>query len=342
MVKPTAFRQLYIMKRKLIIGCVLLAIVLAAWAMIPSGKPVPVANAVPDVSVGYPWYPWEGPDTATIAHNEQGDMIRYGRDLISRTAYYLGPQGKVAQQSNGMNCQNCHLEAGTKPWGNNYSGVSSMYPLYRDRSGSLETIQKRVNDCLERSLNGKTLDTNSREMKSIVAYMHWLGKEVKKGKKPLGAGITPLKFLDRAADPARGKEVYIDKCQRCHGANGEGLPDALAGGMGYAYPPLWGEHSYNIGAGLYRLSRFAGYVKDNMPFGASHLETQLTDEEAWDVAAFVNSQPRPTKDISMDWPDKSTKPFDHPFGPYTDSFTEQQHKYGPFDAIVKARKPKGK
>jgi thiosulfate dehydrogenase len=107
----------------------------------------------------------------------------------------------------------------------------------------------------------------------------------------------------------------------------------------YTYPPLWGEHSYNIGAGLFRLSRFAGYVRDNMPFNlASHKNPALTDEECWDVAAFVNSRPRPSKDLSKDWPNISKKPIDHPFGPYTDGFNEQQHKFGPFQPIIDARK----
>ena len=97
--------------------------------------------------------------------------------------------------------------------------------------------------------------------------------------------------------------------------------------------------SYNIGAGLFRLSRFAGYVRDNMPFKqASHTDPQITNEEAWDVAAYVNSQPRPFRDLSKDWPDISKKPIDHPFGPYSDGFTEQQHKYGPFIPIIEARK----
>jgi thiosulfate dehydrogenase len=235
-----------------------------------------------------------------------------------------------------MNCQNCHLAAGTKPWGNNYSAVASTYPRYRDRSGTVESIEKRVNDCLERSLNGKPLDSNSREMRAIVAYMHWLGSNVIKGEKPLGAGITSLKNLDRPADPEKGKIVFIEKCQLCHGANGAGQLDTVTH-SGYLYPPLWGPDSYNIGAGLYRLSRMAGYVKDNMPFGVSHGNAQLTDEQAWDVAAFINAQPRPHKDLSGDWPQISTKPMDYPFGPFTDTFSEQQHKFGPFNPIQQAK-----
>jgi thiosulfate dehydrogenase len=236
-----------------------------------------------------------------------------------------------------MNCQNCHLDGGTLPWANNYSAVVSTYPKFRDRSGSLETISKRVNDCFERSLNGKALDTSSLEMKAIVAYMHWLGDDIPKGKKPKGSGIMDLPYLDRAADPVKGKAVYQAKCQTCHGADGQGQPNIE--GYGYAYPPLWGKNSYNTGAGLFRLSRFAGYVKNTMPFGQTDYHApQLSNEEAWDLAAFVNSQPRPQKDLGKDWPDISKKPVDHPFGPYADGFSEEQHKFGPFQPIVDARK----
>ncbi len=267
---------------------------------------------------------------------DQLKMVSYGQELIAHTAKYLGPQGSVNQLSNGMNCQNCHLDAGARPWGNNYSAVASTYPKLRQRSGMIEGIPKRVNDCFERSLNGRGLDTTSLEMQSIVAYMEWLGKNVKKGEKPTGVGIDDLAYLDRAASPQKGQIVYDTKCQSCHAANGSGMknPD----GKEYVYPPLWGEHSYNIGAGLFRLSRFAGYVKDNMPFNqATHASPALTNEEAWDVAAFVNSQPRPKTDLSKDWPNIEAKPIDHPFGPYTDGFNEAQHKFGPFEPIVTRR-----
>lgn len=286
---------------------------------------------------------WQAPDTSTIPHSPEGDMIRYGRELIAHTATYLGPKGNIGQQTNGMNCQNCHLDAGTKPWGNNYSGVSATYPKFRTRSGNMETIVKRVNDCLSRSLNGKPLDSTGHEMKAILAYMQWVGRDVPKGKMPPGSGIRKLAYLNRAADPQKGKQVYETKCQRCHGTDGQGImqPDQLT----YVYPPLWGPHSYNTAAGLYRLSHFAGYVKDNMPFGTNYRNAELKDEEAWDVAAFVNSQPRPSVHFSKDWPVIASKPVDHPFGPYADTFSQQQHKYGPFGPIQqqqKIRKEKAK
>lgn len=275
---------------------------------------------------------WHAPDKSELNSNPQKDIILYGKDLITHTSEYFGDKGKIFKAStNGMNCQNCHLEAGTKVFGNNYSAVASTYPKLRARSGAVENVFKRVNDCFERSLNGKGLDTNSKEMLAIVAYMNWLGKDVKKGVKPDGVGLKTLAFLDRAADPEKGKSVYISKCQSCHQPNGEGLLNADK--TMYTYPPLWGNHSYNDGAGLYRLSNFAKYAKYNMPLGAAYNAVQISDEEAWDVAAFVNSQPRPKKDITKDWPEIEKKPFDHPFGPYKDEFTELQHKYGPFKPI---------
>jgi len=293
--------------------------------MAAAGKrsPSPLAQAV-----------WQAPDTASIPANQQGELIRYGRELIAHTAVYLGPKGKVKSSSNGMNCQNCHLKAGTVPFGNNYGAVASSYPKFRSRSGAVEGFEKRVNDCIERSLNGEKLEQDSPEMQAMVAYLQWVGKEVKKGETPAGFGLVELELLDRPADPQRGALVYAQYCARCHGEKGEG--EMGESGLEWKYPPLYGEHSYNMGAGLYRLSRFAAYVKANMPYGVSFENPFLTDEEAWDVAAYVNSMPRPTKDFSADWPDISKKPFDHPFGPYADPFSQQQHKYGPFEPIKAA------
>ena len=195
-------------------------------------------------------------------------------------------------------------------------------------------------DCFERSLNGTAPDTTSREVRAIIAYMEWLGEGVPKGKKPAGAGIVAIPYLARAADPARGKVIYGVKCQTCHGPDGAGLKDAA--GKLYIYPPLWGGNSYNTGASLYRLSRLAGFMFSNMPSGTDYRKPQLTADECWDLAAFINSQPRPVKTFRQDWPDISLKPVDHPFGPFVDSFASLQHKYGPFLPIVQAREAKHK
>lgn len=275
---------------------------------------------------------WSAASLDNIKDSITRKQVAYGKELIAHTAKYLGPKGSVQSITNGMNCQNCHLDAGTRTFGNNYGSVASTYPKFRGRSGTIEDIYKRINDCIERSLNGKALDTSSVEMQAIKAYIEYVGSNVVKGQKAPGSGLKELDYLNRAADPVKGKEVYVSKCQTCHLENGQGQmgPD----GIEYLYPPLWGKNSYNVGAGLYRISNFAKYIKYNMPLGVVHTSPQLSDEEAWDVSAFINSQERPGMNLKKDWPDISKKPVDHPFGPYADAFTENQHKYGPFKPIL--------
>ncbi len=281
---------------------------------------------------------WIAPDINTITDTKQKEQVAYGKELIAHTSKYLGPKGSVMQISNGMNCQNCHLQAGTAVFGNNFGSVASLYPKFRARSGGIENIYKRVNDCLERSLNGKALDTAGKEMLAIEAYINFLGSNVAKGKKAEGSGLKDLAWLDRAADAEKGLAVYTAKCQSCHQPNGGGVFNADS--SEYTYPALWGNNSFNVGAGLYRISSFAKYVKYNMPQATTYQYPQLTDEEAWDVAAFVISQTRPNINTPKDWPDISKKPVDHPFGPYADNFSEKQHKFGPFNPIIKEQKKK--
>ncbi len=329
---------------KAVIFLLVIILIILPFIIIYSNKPLKtdekllvkssIDNAAAKGAVAY----WRAPDVNTITDAKKKELVSYGKELIAHTAKYFGPQGSISSITNGMNCQNCHLQAGTAVFGNNYGSVASLYPKFRPRSGGIENIHKRVNDCIERSLNGKALDTTVKEMQAIVAYINFLGTNVDKGKKAEGSGLKDLAFLDRAAHPDSGQMVYTAKCQVCHQANGEGLLNPSK--TEYTNPPLWGGHSYNDGAGLYRLATFAKYVKYNMPQGVTHEYPQLTDEEAWDVAAFVASQKRPHYNNSKDWPDKSLKPVDHPFGPYADNFSEQQHKYGPFKPIIEEQKQK--
>jgi len=319
------------MIRKWLVASVLLLAGLLLWFWLKEKQPKPADVNLRGAGLPAKEALWAAPDSNDIPLNDSGALIRYGKKLISATARYFGPGGNLGHHANGMNCQNCHLEAGTRVWAGNFGGVASLYPRFIDRRGSYETINQRITDCFERSMNGKAPDSNSREMKAMNAYIRWVGKDVKKSKKPPGVGLEILAFIDRPADPQRGGQIYIQKCQLCHGANGEGKPDGLSG---YLYPPLWGDHSYNTSAGLYRLSKFSGFVKDNMPYGSSYVNKHLSNEEAWDIAAFVNSQPRPVKKFTQDWPDILLKPVDLPDGPFPDSFSSVQHKYGPFAPIA--------
>ena len=327
-------------KLLLVIVVLVITIVAIPFVLFYKGQPVKtetqnVATSAETVKTDTTNY-WAAPDINSIADAKQKQQVVYGQELIAHTAKYFGPNGSVLKITNGLNCQNCHLQAGTAVFGNNYGSVASLYPKFRARSGSVENVYKRVNDCIERSLNGKAIDTAGKEMQAIVAYIKFVGSNVEKGKKAAGSGFKDLAWLDRAADPEKGMTVYTTKCQSCHQANGEGV--FAADKTEYTYPALWGSNSFNDGAGLYRISNFAKYVKYNMPQGVTHVSTQLADEEAWDVAAYIISQTRPHINVPKDWPDVSKKPVDHPFGPYADVFTEKQHKYGPFKPIVEEQK----
>lgn len=275
---------------------------------------------------------WKAPDENTIPEGKAGEMIRYGRDLIVNTSEYFGPNGSVAAITNGMNCQNCHLQAGTKTFANNYAVFFASYPKKSNRDGRIVPASNRIAECFERSLAGNSPDTSSQEIQAMLAYLKWVGSAVKKGEHIFGTAFEKLGYMDRLADPQRGKVLYTSKCVSCHGPHGEGILSVDKGI--YIYPPLWGEHSYNDAAGMYRISDFAGFIKNNMPFGANFKTPLLTDEESWDIAAFVNSQPRKHKDQQKDYPDLAKKPIDSPFGPYADQFTSAQHKYGPYKPIA--------
>lgn len=275
------------------------------------------------------------PGIYELSNSESDNLIRYGKQLIDSTSRYFGPNGIVAHLTNRLNCQNCHRESGTKLYTNNFLAVASTYPKFRERSGRVESVEWRINECMQRSLNGEPIDSMSKEMRAMVAYINWTGKNVKKNAKVDGAGTKELSFLDRAANPSTGAVIYATKCSSCHGKNGEGVLSFDS--VGYVYPALWGEHSYAVSAGMFRLSKLASFIKHNMPLGATYNEPLLNEEEAWDVAAYINSQPHPKKMFAADWPVLRTKPVDYPFGPYADNFSEKQHKYGPFNPIKKVR-----
>ena len=278
---------------------------------------------------------WIDPEEKEIPDDSNGDLIRYGKELIVNTSKYLGPNGIVVPITNGMNCQNCHLDAGRKNFAIPLSAVAATFPKWLDRSEKIQSVESRVNDCLQRSLNGKPLDSLNYEMRAFVAYLKWLGHKVPKGVKPRGSGIHALPYLTRAADPGKGKIIYQNECSRCHGTNGEGI--LSTDNTGHVYPALWGDSSYNINATLYRIIPLSSFIKANMPFDKVNSSTFLSDEEAWDVAAYIISKPRPGTQFTTDWPNLVKKPLDYPYAPYTDNFSELQHKYGPFGPIKNAK-----
>lgn len=225
--------------------------------------------------------PFRVPAEETIPSGALGDAIRLGRTLITDTRKQL-PENV----GNGLNCSNCHLGGGTVALAGPYVGLWGMFPEYRSRNGRINSLQDRVNDCFQRSMNGKPLPYDSREMNAILMYVQWLSTGVPVGTPVAGRGMGKVDS-SLQPDPAHGRQIYADKCAVCHGGNGEGTSN---GAGGYTFPPVWGDHSFNIGAGMARTYTAAAFIKHNMPLGQGNT---LTDQEAVDVAEFVSHQPRP-------------------------------------------------
>lgn len=286
---------------------------------------------------------WIIPDVDGLPDDEQGRAVRYGRDLVGKTASLIGPEAADAAHrfaGNNLNCQNCHIGDGTKQFGLPFQGVYADFPNYRARSGRIGTIEDRVQGCMMRSMNGKPLPPDSREMKALVAYLKFLSTGRPTSAPVPGRGAGRMPELARAADPERGRTIYAATCSACHGDDGQGRRVGHVGdAQGYTIPPLWGPDSFNDGAGMGRLINAANFIHNNMPDGATWRQPALSPEDAWDVAAFVEMQPRPHKaGLDRDFPNRLEKPVDAPYGPYADDFDEQQHKFGPFAAIRDALK----
>jgi thiosulfate dehydrogenase len=273
-----------------------------------------------------------------LPDDDWGRTVRYGRDLIAKTASLIGPEvSEPAHRftGNNLNCQSCHIQAGTKQFGLPFQGVYADFPNYRARSGNVGTIEDRIQGCMVRSMNGRQLPADSAELTAMVAYMKFLSTGRSVGAPTFGRGAGKIPELTRAADPIRGHAIYAHICAACHGEQGQGQRAGAAGdAQGYTIPPLWGPDSFNDGAGMARLTNAANFIHNNMPDGTTWRQPALSAEDSWDVAAFVESQPRPHKaQLERDFPKRLQKPVDAPYGPYADSFPVEQHKFGPFQPI---------
>ncbi|MBZ0204270.1 MAG: c-type cytochrome, partial [Ignavibacteria bacterium] len=229
---------------------------------------------------------------------------------------------------NNLACENCHIDAGTRPNALGFVGVYLIYPEYDSRVDSNITIQQRVNECMQRSMNGRSMPLDSYEMRCITLYYKWISSEVVPQIARWYDGLPRLKYLTRAADTTNGRNVYRNKCMTCHAENGAGGYVNGKPKDGFDIPAIWGNDTYNDGAGMFRLITSAQFIKAKMPF----LNADLSDEEAWDVAAYINSMPHPQKQgLEKDFPNLTKKPIDCPYPPYNDTMSQYQHKYGPYD-----------
>ena len=282
-------------------------------------------------------------DSTAMPADKFGEMVQYGRELMTKTAYYIGPEGVNGKYlGNKMNCTNCHQDAGTKPFSFNLMSSHENYPQYRAREGKVLTLAERVNNCVMRPHNGKPLPLDSREMVAFLAYLKWINSGVPKGKPFKGAKNLEVKLPATAANPAHGKVLYEANCARCHGKDGEGL--MRDDNITYTYPPLWGAKSYQPGSSMHRVIKQAQWLKANMPYDKVALgKPFLSDEEAMDIAAFVNNDElhkRPGVS-NFDYPHAGEKAIDYDRAQFVDTFSSAQHKYGPYKPIIDYWKAKG-
>lgn len=246
------------------------------------------------------------PDDSQIDKEANAEQIRLGQRLLNDTQRLLPNHVGAA-----MNCNSCHVQQGKKPLGAPYINTFNSFPQYNPRADRVVSLQDRINGCFQRSMNGKPLPKDSVEMEAMLAYMKWLAQDVPHGAKVKIANAWPID-TKLVPDAARGRVLYAQQCASCHGGNGEGKKDA---GGHVVFPPLWGDESFNIGAGLARTYKAAAFIRNNMPMAVNSKGHWgeggvLSDQDAVDIAEFFTHQPRPDfANKSNDWP-RGNKPKD--------------------------------
>jgi thiosulfate dehydrogenase len=280
---------------------------------------------------------WDS-DKLILSNPKVPDLVKKGYYLVAESAAYMGPLASNPEarfSGNRLSCTNCHLNGGTLSGSASWIGILDRFPQFRGRENKIGSIEDRINGCMERSMNGKKLPDESQQMAAIVAYMEWISTSVPTLNTKDFKGYPSIKIPEMAVDLSIGKTIYLRECALCHGIEGKGIRYADEK-KGYQYPPLWGDDSYNDGAGMHRVLTAAAFIKNNMPYLQATWENpKLTDEEAFHVAGYINHFQRPEKqNKTADFPDKTLKPVSTPYGPWTDNFSAQQHKYGPFPPMI--------
>ena len=236
---------------------------------------------------------WYARDVTKLPASPENDIIRNGHALIVDTATHIGKSASDPQKryaGNDLACMNCHLDAGLRPFAAPFVSTFATFPMLVD--DQVLTLKDRINGCMRRSMNGKNLPEDGPEMEALIAYIKFLGHGTPEGVRVPGMGLLSLPDPPLAADSGRGEKVYADLCASCHKDDGLGERNKPPR-LGYSIPPLWGDDSFNAAAGMAKLAHAAAYIRANMPFGVRYLDPVLSVQQAWDVAAYMISKPRP-------------------------------------------------
>ena len=222
------------------------------------------------------------PADSAIPSGPFGDMVRRGRAIFVNTG-----DSARAYVGNSLSCRNCHLDAGRLANSAPMWAAWVAYPKFRSKNAKVNTMTDRIAGCFTYSMNGKAPPPDSDIMRALQSYFYWLATGAPTGRTLAGAGYPKTAKPAQSPDSARGATVYSATCAFCHGADGAGRRSA--DGV-TTFPPVWGPQSYNAGAGMHTVGTAAGFIKANMPLGRGNT---LSDQDAWNVATYVNSHPRP-------------------------------------------------
>lgn len=215
-------------------------------------------------------------------HPELKRVIRRGHDLFTNTQQLRGEN-----VFNNMNCSSCHLGEGRMPFSAPVWPAAVTLPNFRGKNGHVNNLEERIAGCFTYSMNGKPPEYGSDNMLALAAYHQWLAKGVEMyPEQPIYGRGFPAPERPETLSYADGEKLYQEQCAVCHGTDGEGLQ---VGGQ-TVFPAPWGDNSNNWGAGIVRLFTAAGFIKNNMPLGQP---LSLSDQGAWDIAYFLDSQERP-------------------------------------------------
>jgi thiosulfate dehydrogenase len=251
----------------------------------------PESSALAQQQTATPRVPFRVPSENQLKDTTYRASALRGRALLLATRDSL-----PHNVGNSLRCASCHLDGGLRRDAMPWVGAFARYPQYRARSGKVDLIEDRINDCFRRSMNGTALTPAGRDMRDIVTYLAFLSSGMPVGVEMDGQGFPRLQPLK--GDPERGAGVFASTCTRCHGAHGQGTASA---------PPLWGPHSYNVGAGMARINTAAAFIHGLMPIDRAQ---KLTAQQAFDVATYINTRPRPDFPAkARDWP-RGGKPDD--------------------------------
>ncbi len=259
-------------------------------ASLPPTGPLPadtqpdVAPSVADAMPGY----FQPPLQKALPKDKFGEAVRRGYLIFTETPKYAGDY-----IGNSQSCSNCHTNRGRQADSAPMWASWGMYPAYRGKNKKVNDMVMRLQGCFTYSENaqgsksGGPPPSDSTVMIDLESYMYWMSQGIPVGKKMKGRGYQKLAEPPKPFSRERGKAVYAANCAVCHGGNGEGRK--LADGS-YIFPPLWGAQAYNWGAGMHSVAKAAGFIHHNMPFG---YPGKLSLQETWDVAAWIDSHPRP-------------------------------------------------